>query len=91
MWFNTTIKANNYDIIFALMVFFSIYEPLTLKEFTNSTNELAERVAVGGIIVFRCLQFPFENSLFKTIKTWTHGNNRNPGVDYYAGIWQRIK
>jgi len=91
--FTSNLPPGQFDVVTALMVFFSIYEPIPKDQFYAGVNELAEeRVAPGGVILFHGLEFPFENPRFAPIRTWEHENNRKlvPGHKYYGGAFRRI-
>jgi trans-aconitate methyltransferase len=91
IYFCSKLKVEKkFDLIFALMVFFSIESPLKRREFDKAVTALASHVKPNGFIVFRCLEHPFRAAEFEPIRTWTHKNTRNPGKKYYAGIWKRM-
>lgn len=90
VYFTSTLKSDaKFDLVFALMVFFSIENPLGREQFDAAVAELSERVNPGGLIVLRSLEFPFSAPGFSKVKQWRHGNNRNPNHEYYAGAYRR--
>jgi trans-aconitate methyltransferase len=89
MLFSSKLKDDSkFDAIFALMVFFSIENPLSKEVFEQGVSSVASRLNTGGVIAFRNLEYRFRIPGFDTIKEWSHINNRNPKRKYYGGVYR---
>lgn len=84
-----------FDVIFAMMVFFSIVSPMERKEFDSALVDLAGRLNKNGLMAFHNLEYDFMTTPcaknFKPIRIWKHTNNRNKDHVYFGGVYWKIK
>lgn len=87
-------EAGKFDIIFCLMVLFSIYSPVSFKDFSDTIERLSSHLNYGGLLVMYTGQHDVmattSRDKYSAIRTWTRQHSSDKR-SYFNGYFKKIK
>jgi trans-aconitate methyltransferase len=93
--FKTVLKQDDmFDVVFCLMVFFSLYDEYPFPFFNEALSELDKHINPGGLLVIYTAKYNFMTTSaakhFIPIRQWMHKHNRDQ-KDYFDGYFEKKK
>ena len=87
-------EAGKFDIIFCLMVLFSIYKPVPFEVFSEAIEKLSSHLNYRGLLVMYTGQHDLKatesGDKYSVIRQWTRQHNRDKR-SYFNGYFRKIK
>lgn len=85
-------NAGEFDVVFCLMVFFSIYDKYEFQTFDEAVKTLNEFIAHNGLLVIYTAKYDFMRTTpaenFVPIRQWKHQHNKDKKY-YFDGYYKK--
>lgn len=80
-----------YDIVFCMMVLFSMWEPVKKKDVEKTISEIDEAINTGGLLVAYTTEYRLSKILnnYEVVREWSRIHDRNK-KRYYCGYYKKL-